>query len=459
MFRFYGSQDTAAVGRAMQRYAPETVSASSAVESARLISARVRDSVHIWASTGRIERAPEWEGDTGDLVAAQLRSGPGQALSSGVRGQMESVFGESFAGVRAHEDRHAEQLTRDLNARAVTVGSDIYFGRDEYKPGTLVGDAILAHELAHVVQQRGAAPATGEIADHGTRNEFESDADQAASAAVHSTWTKTLGAVSKTVQRARVSLRTGLSIQRCGGGGASDQTTGGPISFASANFNPSMTGAIKIEDEPGRPGAGSVHVYSQPYTASGDVTASGGTDANAADWQAGFMQTQIDKNLDFDYQDAANTHVAYVRITLPGGAHRDGDTGVIPWYGNETVRDFSTTNSTVTPAMSDQPGQEHIPWRVTEPASGNSGSLKGSSGSEHFCSWLMVRQKSTGNITYLNWDTWEVDWAATYDPAAKTGSGTGTGCRVTDQGTGQGSVTPILVDPVANGSHRVEVVP
>ena len=70
-----------------------------------------------------------------------------------------------------------------------------------------------------------------------------------------------------------------------------------------------------------------------------------------------------------------------------------------------------------------------------------------------------LRKCQTGVIQYLNYDTWEVDWAATYDPVAKTGSGTGTGCQVIDKGEGQGAVTPILVDPVANGSHKVEVVP
>jgi hypothetical protein len=455
MFRFYGTQDAAAVARALRRYAPETSAASSAEESAWLISARVRDSVRAWASTGKIERAPEWEGDTGELVGAQLQSGPGQALGPGVRGAMESAFGESFGHVRAHEDGHAAQLARNLNARAVTLGNDIYFGRGEYTPGTLVGDAILAHELAHVTQQRGAT-ATGEISEHGTRNEFESDADQAAGAAVHSTWTKRMGAFSRAVQRARVSLQTGLSIQRCGGG---DSTASGPMSFTSSNFDPKLSGAIRIDDEPGSPGAGTVHVYSQDYRASGDVTASGGRNRDAADWEAGFLQTAISKNLDFDYQDASNTHVAYLRVTLPGGAHRDGDRGIIPWYGNETVRDFPSASSTVTPSMSDRPGQEHIPWQVTEPVSGNTGKLKASTGTDEFCSWLVVRQKSTGNLTYLNWDTWEVDWGATYDPVAKTGSGTGAGCRVIDKGEGKGAVTPILVDPVANGSHKVEVVP
>ena len=455
MFRFYGSQDAAAVGRAMRRYAPETAAAGSALESAWLISARVRDSVHVWASTGRIERAPEWEGDSGELVAAQLRSGPGQALPSSVRGPMESAFGESFGEVRAHVGGHAERLTRDLSARAVTIGSDIYFGRDEYKPGTLVGDAILAHELAHVMQQRGAAPVRGEIADHGTRNEFETDADRAAGAAVQSTWTKTLGAVTKTVQRARVTLRTGLSIQRCGGGGAGNQASG-PISFASANFNPTLSGGLIIADEAGVPAPGSLNVSSQDYNASGDVTVSGGTDTDAADWQAGFMQTAVSSNKDLDYRDASNTHVAFLKIAMPG-AHRDGVAGVEPWYGNETVQNISATNSTVSPSMYDAPGVQHIPWELS--LGGSTGKLRSSTGKDEYCSWLMVRQRSTSNITYLNWDTWEVDWTAVYDPVAKTGSGTGSGCRVTGQGAGRGAVTPLTTDPVANGSDTVDVVP
>ena len=49
-------------------------------------------------------------------------------------------------------------LARSLEARAFTVGTHIAFASGEIRPGTLGGDALLAHELAHVIQQRGERP-------------------------------------------------------------------------------------------------------------------------------------------------------------------------------------------------------------------------------------------------------------------------------------------------------------
>ena len=217
-----------------------------------------------------------------------------------------------------------------------------------------------------------------------------------------------------------------------------------------------MSGALQISDEPGTPAPGGVTITSQPYSASGDVTASGGSNTNAGDWQAGFMQTVVSSNKNLDYRDASDTHVAYMKLALPG-PHRDGIAGIEPWYDDNTVRDFATTNSTVTPEMSDAPGVAGVPWSLSLGAT--TASLRASSGKDEYCSWLMVRHKSTGDITYLNWDTWEIDWTATYDPVAKTGSGSGTGCRVTGKGAGQGSVTPLTKDPVANGADVQSLVP
>jgi hypothetical protein len=59
-----------------------------------------------------------------------------------------------------HTDADAAATARDLHARAVTIGHDIYFGAGNYAPDTYIGSRLLAHELAHVVQQVGAA-ATG----------------------------------------------------------------------------------------------------------------------------------------------------------------------------------------------------------------------------------------------------------------------------------------------------------
>jgi hypothetical protein len=70
---------------------------------------------------------------------------------------MESAFGADFSGVRIHRDSRAD----DLYARAVTRGEDIHLGRGE-DPGTPSGRELVAHELAHVVQQRNAPALSGD---------------------------------------------------------------------------------------------------------------------------------------------------------------------------------------------------------------------------------------------------------------------------------------------------------
>jgi len=68
---------------------------------------------------------------------------------------MESAFGSDFSDVRIHTDIRADQLNRDVNAVAFTTGKDIFFRNGLYDPGSFTGRQLLAHELTHVVQQRG----------------------------------------------------------------------------------------------------------------------------------------------------------------------------------------------------------------------------------------------------------------------------------------------------------------
>ena len=56
-----------------------------------------------------------------------------------------------------HTDSTRTTLNHAVSARAFATGTDVYFAQGEYKPGTADGDKLIAHELAHVVQQRGAA--------------------------------------------------------------------------------------------------------------------------------------------------------------------------------------------------------------------------------------------------------------------------------------------------------------
>ncbi|WP_321930945.1 eCIS core domain-containing protein [Paraburkholderia guartelaensis] len=88
---------------------------------------------------------------------ARSRVPGGQPLDASSRASMEARFGQSFADVRMHRDARARELTGARDALAVTRGTDIYFSDDAQVPDTRSGRAILAHELAHVTQQRASA--------------------------------------------------------------------------------------------------------------------------------------------------------------------------------------------------------------------------------------------------------------------------------------------------------------
>jgi len=86
------------------------------------------------------------------IVKETLRS-PGQPLDLPTRTFMESGLGHDFTQVRVHTDEKASLSARAINALAYTVGSHIAVRNDKYAPHTPVGRSLLAHELAHVVQQ------------------------------------------------------------------------------------------------------------------------------------------------------------------------------------------------------------------------------------------------------------------------------------------------------------------
>ena len=66
---------------------------------------------------------------------------------------MEPRFGHDFKRVRVHSDERAAESARAVNAEAYTVGQHIVFGAARYSPTTADGQRLLAHELAHTLQQ------------------------------------------------------------------------------------------------------------------------------------------------------------------------------------------------------------------------------------------------------------------------------------------------------------------
>ena len=106
------------------------------------------------AASIQAKPAANGPGDMREPGADAVGSG-GRPLESGVRASMEQRFGRDFGDVRIHNDRSAALSARSMNALAFTTGNDIVFGDGQYAPATDKGGRLLAHELTHVVQQRG----------------------------------------------------------------------------------------------------------------------------------------------------------------------------------------------------------------------------------------------------------------------------------------------------------------
>jgi hypothetical protein len=100
-------------------------------------------------------------------------SSPGQPLDAEARAFMETRFGYDFSGVRVHTDPIAAASAHAVNALAYTVGRDIVFGMGQYAPETNDGKRLLAHELAHVIQQQGSARIQCAKAEENHNKEFD----------------------------------------------------------------------------------------------------------------------------------------------------------------------------------------------------------------------------------------------------------------------------------------------
>ncbi|MES0490102.1 MAG: DUF4157 domain-containing protein [Leptospirales bacterium] len=110
---------------------------------------------------GKFVQRENFSGNAPPGVESSINSakGGGRSLSPGERSYYEPRFGTSFAGVKIHTDSKAAQLSRSVNARAFTVGRDVFFGAGQYSPNTVQGKRLMAHELTHTVQQNNSRSA------------------------------------------------------------------------------------------------------------------------------------------------------------------------------------------------------------------------------------------------------------------------------------------------------------
>lgn len=109
---------------------------------------RIRRSAVVGAAGGSL--------DTGTERAIRSERSGGRPLGA-VQPQFEAALGADLSGVRLHVGRRSDELNDALQANAFTTGSDVFVRSDAYAPATPEGQHLLAHELAHTVQQ-GAVP-------------------------------------------------------------------------------------------------------------------------------------------------------------------------------------------------------------------------------------------------------------------------------------------------------------
>jgi hypothetical protein len=123
-------------------------------------------------------------GEVHPAVQSEIDSsrGGGAALDTGVQTKFSESLGD-LSDVRVHTDDNADQLSRAVSARAFATGTDVYFARGEYNPGSSSGDRLIAHELAHTVQQRGASQG-GPLSVSEPGDAMEREADNVADAII-----------------------------------------------------------------------------------------------------------------------------------------------------------------------------------------------------------------------------------------------------------------------------------
>jgi len=171
----------------------------------------------ISGAVGRLFRKAR-DGAPAPAGMAPVALAEGRPLDANVASHMGLAFGRDFSGVRIHTGAAAAASASRMNARAFTIGGDIAFAGGEYAPGTLIGDALLAHELAHVAQQRDSRPGAEDAPmakNSGGEGALERDADDAAVHAVAALWPNVRRFSRGLRASAMPRLKSSLQLQRC----------------------------------------------------------------------------------------------------------------------------------------------------------------------------------------------------------------------------------------------------
>jgi hypothetical protein len=327
------------------------------------------------------------------IVHKVLRS-PGQPLDVASRAFFEPRFGHDFSQVRVHTDVEAAESARAVNAVAYTVGRDVVFGHGKFAPYSEAGQRLLAHELAHAVQQRGAImPSLERLEVSSPDDHHERQAEHIAQSVL-----QTIGSGS---------AKDGEPDENPGSGLAASAVRVARlqrvVSFTTADGTFTPNNVVATEDAAGFTlGSPEPTFQWQP-----DVTIHGDAGDVFADWEVAHHQVGKSDWLNVWWGTGADR--THRHETVTGGLPiRDATAAGNTWYSDWRAQGFTADGDVRSPIMRDTPS-ERIPW--ANPIAGRGGTRGWFNFGLGFVSTLSARHIPDGtgaaafrHLSHVHWN-------------------------------------------------------
>lgn len=338
-----------------------------------------------------------------DLVRDTLTA-HGQPLSAQSREFFEPRLGCDLGGVRLHTDANAARSASAVNALAYAVGNHIVFGAGQFAPDTPSGQRLLAHELAHTVQQRGATmPPEGDLAMSQPDDFHERQADRVADSIMSANDSELIESPAAALATSPLSV---ARVQRV-------------ISFTTAEGNFAPHNVVANEDA-----AGFV-LTSDPATFEWvpDVTIHGDATDVFTDWET--AHHQVGKSFWFNVFWGTGANRTHRRRTINGGLPmRDATAAGNTWYSDFRAQGFAADGDVRSPVMRDTPSSGRIPW--DNPIAGRAGTRGWFNYGFGFVSTVSARHIPDGTdaaaFRHLNHVHWNFMVSGQFDTTAAVGA-------------------------------------
>lgn len=312
--------------------------------------------------------------------------------------------------VRVHRDSHADHLASQVNARAFTVGQDLFFGSGQWSPGLYSGNRRIAHELAHGLQQLGPLPWHARNIITRVADGREPQADP------------------------RLPVIRSQEFQFEGGiwsGGKS-------ITFADFETGREISQRLFVV-----PIKASVKVYVPESSAD-----------EAKGWKVGFIQTNHRFNIVSQYRVWPKGDVCFrVVETLEESSNDRSEDAQEPWYHQETTHELPDLVGS-SPKLLDFNDAPQFPLYRSHFLDGQRGEIHKVDADLAFSTWLIARHAESSRIYYLHWVWWTPHLSLRFDPPVPGAwrsekerpwpSNSGVSLTGSTMGEGKGPFEPVL---------------